>query len=354
MRQSLLKIFEQEDDDNQDILTYLLRFARDEIRSWELEDADPFIKEVLTKYPRGASYVTFNFGSDTAVLNLLNIDDEDYHYINGISSSYGFEHADNYTIHSDLKAGYAQLFYYFNTENQNLLKQISSLLVPNLEFDLNDEEFVKEFYQVLNDQYTGELDEMVDIYVSEVNTNVQEKMKERINEDFEEIFDGTGFYFNGDLENIYTTVGNLVYKIRELDYEGGLKDLVQDILRDRGSNIGPYHEYSYNYEGIYDQKYFQDSINTELEKIWEDLSEDENIQEYLKIRERIKSKFPINQWIPIPKDNTAKMKIVGFEDEFIKVAITSNRGKFRTFQKKLSEENFYNLLYQLELFDLNT
>jgi hypothetical protein len=54
LKKSLLSIFEQEDSEEQEnILSLLVKFVKDEISSFKLEDSDPLIKDVWTKSKKG-------------------------------------------------------------------------------------------------------------------------------------------------------------------------------------------------------------------------------------------------------------------------------------------------------------
>lgn len=352
MKITLSNIFEQDEEDDKNILTSLLQFARDEIKSWELEDADPFIKDIIVKYPRGASKVTFNFKNDYEVAELLDISDEDIHMLHSLG--YGYEFTDDYNITQDLKDGYGNFWFSFNQDNIKLLKKISEYLIPEHEFNLDDEKFNKKLYEILDGDFDSELENMIYEYVEQINQYNEEKTTEAIDKELDEMLDGTGFSVGRDLEKINTTVGNLIYAIREMDYEGNLEGLVKQILEGRGRSVGGWYDLTHQFYDIYDNERYQLDINRYLEKIWDKISEDENLEKLLKTRENIKKKYPLNTWITIPKDKTAKLKIKGFKGDQIVVVITSTEGKFETFEKSLSEENFYNLLYQLELFDLNT
>jgi hypothetical protein len=75
------------------------------------------------------------------------------------------------------------------------------------------------------------------------------------------------------------------------------------------------------------------------------------IKEYLELRNRIISKFKIDNWIDLPKDKKYKYKIKGFDKDDIKIFVELMT-PLGVKQVKLSEENFYNLLYQPSLFNL--
>ena len=70
----------------------------------------------------------------------------------------------------------------------------------------------------------------------------------------------------------------------------------------------------------------------------------------LNLEKKILSKFKINVWYELPKDKKKSFKIKDFDrdDMTVSVEMRTPEGGFET--KKYSEEQFYNLLHQPELF----
>ena len=124
-------------------------------------------------------------------------------------------------------------------------------------------------------------------------------------------------------------------------------------------NLGYWAENSYEYD---DKRYF----NTELFNDWverkfndilkslENSAEEEGnpISKFIEFRNRIINKFDLKKWYTLPKDNEIKFNITGFDREELKVLVTIQNLKKGYNRLSLSEENFYNFLYQPQLFDL--
>ena len=76
------------------------------------------------------------------------------------------------------------------------------------------------------------------------------------------------------------------------------------------------------------------------------------ISKFIEFRNRIINKFDLKKWYTLPKDNEIKFNITGFDREELKVLVTIQNLKKGYNRLSLSEENFYNFLYQPQLFDL--
>jgi hypothetical protein len=123
--------------------------------------------------------------------------------------------------------------------------------------------------------------------------------------------------------------------------------------------LGGWHEDSYEYQDYenFDLISFNNSVERRFEKILEKLDEDEDvggekIKEFLGIRGRIVKKFGLNKWNKLPSDKNVSFKVEGFDREDMKVTIMLEKQSKGMRRLKLSEENFNNLLYSPQLFDL--
>jgi hypothetical protein len=69
---------------------------------------------------------------------------------------------------------------------------------------------------------------------------------------------------------------------------------------------------------------------------------------------RIEKKFKTGEWYFLPKDKTkqTRFKVEGFEFPNMKISVLLQKGLKQKIVS-LSEQNFYNLLYQPSLFSLD-
>ena len=152
-----------------------------------------------------------------------------------------------------------------------------------------------------------------------------------------------------DLINLYLKEGNIDYSLEEL---------IKKIGKDSSDNApGGWYENYYEYQDhdYFNKNGFNSYVSDRLDKILDKIedSEDVKIQDYVKMTDRITKKFDQDKYYTLPKDlkKEIRFKIEGFEYPNMKVVVILQKG-LKQKKIKLSEENFYNLLYQPSLFNL--
>jgi hypothetical protein len=170
-----------------------------------------------------------------------------------------------------------------------------------------------------------------------------------------------GFVLFRDYDQIATTAANLLMWSARLQLPKiDIISLFNQIIEYSGTRrLGGWSEDSYEYQDYdnFDLVSFNNSVERQFEKILEKLDEDEDaggekIKEFLGFRGRIVKKFGLNKWNKLPSDKTVSFKVEGFDREEMKVIIRVEKQYKGMRQLKLSEENFNNLLYSPQLFDL--
>jgi hypothetical protein len=93
-------------------------------------------------------------------------------------------------------------------------------------------------------------------------------------------------------------------------------------------------------------------VDSQLGKIEEEVEDIENLKEFTEMVDRIKKKFKphVSYHIPKLKDKGVTFVIKGFDKDDMKILVNLKKD-LKQITRKVSEENFYNLLYQPELFD---
>jgi hypothetical protein len=129
--------------------------------------------------------------------------------------------------------------------------------------------------------------------------------------------------------------------------------LIQKLLEDHGVNIGNWAEDQYEYQDYdnFDDTSFNNYVERQLDSIIEKLEEDVNVTEFLEFRKKILSKYDIDKVYKLPKDESIKFRIKNFDKDNIQVVVEFG-GTKGVITRKFNEEQFNNLLYQPELFDL--
>jgi hypothetical protein len=331
----------------------LREFVRNQTSVRDLENSDGSILEIIPSDPLGQSKIVFDFGDDDNFLKFLDLNDDDIWFFNVMNSHYSdYEFIDSYSIDEDWKEGYI-VYGDLNDENKEKLKEISEVILPSKEFNLNSDEYRQELSSVLSDLFERETDNILSDYFAEKNREMTITARESMNKELDNALESIGFAFKRKHDEIYTTAANLLmwtarYGITKID----AMSLIQKLLEDHGVNIGNWAEDQYEYQDYdnFDDTSFNNYVERQLDSIIEKLEEDVNVTEFLEFRKKILSKYKIDVWYELPKDIKKSFKIKGFDrdDMTVSVEMRTPEGRFET--KKYPEENFYNLLHQPELF----
>ena len=164
-----------------------------------------------------------------------------------------------------------------------------------------------------------------------------------------------GFNFKRKFDEIYTTPANLLmfaakFGINKIDAMSLIKQLIEE---SSGSGLGGWAENQYEYQDSdnFDNDSFNREVERQLDLIIEKLEENVNVGEFLEFRKKILSKYDIGKVYELPKDKSLKFRIKNFDKDNIQVVVEIG-GPKGAITRKFNEEQFNNLLYQPELFDL--
>jgi len=338
----------------------LREFTRGKINSRELEDSDDAILQVKPSDPLGQSTIVIDFDKDENFFKSLDIHEDDQWFLNAITSSYNsYDFVDSYQVEEDFKEGY-NIYGELNEENNKKLKEIAELILPGEEFDLNDDNYKIKLSQTLLGLFDDEMDWILGDYVSEKNSEMLTTARASIEKEINEFLESIGFIVVRDYDQIATTAANLLMwsarlQIPKID----VISLFNQIIEYSGTGrLGGWAENSYEYQDYdnFDSNSFNNTVERQFEKILEKLDEDdaegEKIKDFLGFRSRIVGKFGLNKWNKLPIDKTVSFKVESFDRENMKVIIRVEKKYKGMRHLKLSEDNFNNLLYQPQLFDL--
>jgi hypothetical protein len=198
-------------------------------------------------------------------------------------------------------------------------------------------------------------------YVSEKNSEMLTTAQTSIEKEINSFLETIGFVLVRDYDQIATTAANLLMwsarlQIPKIDVVKLFNQIIQYVGTGR---LGGWAENSYEYQDYdnFDSTSFNNTVERQFDKILEKLDEDEDaggekIKEFLGFRNRIVKKFGLNKYNKLPSDKTVSFKVEGFDRETMRVIIRIEKQYKGVRGLKLSEENFNNLLYQPQLFDL--
>ena len=339
----------------------LREFTRGKIDYRELEDSDESILKVKPSDPLGQSTIVIDFDEDEKFFKALDITEDDQWFLSAINSSYGgYEFMDSYQVEEDFKEGY-NIYGELNEENNKKLKEIAELILPGDEFDLNDDKYKTKLSETLLGLFDDEINYILGDYQSEKDSEMLTTARDSIEKEINNFLESIGFILVRGYDQIATTAANLLMwssrlQIPKID----VLSLFNQIIEYTGTGrLGGWYENTYEYQDYenFDSVSFNNTVERQFEKILEKLDEDEDsggekIKEFLGFRKRIITKFGINGWNTLPVDKTVKFKVESFDRENMKLTIMVEKHYKGMRRLKLSEENFNNLLYQPQLFDL--
>lgn len=331
----------------------LRQYLKGKIDKYELMDLDKAITDVRTNSQNlGQSRIRIDLGNDGA-LKMVGLSDDDIWFYNNVSSPYGnyeFETKDG--IEQNFFDGSNLVWGMMDEDNLSLAEEISRYVYPK-HFDIDDEKFMSEFSKKLNSLFEYEVDDILKDYVWEKNNEMNKVALESMNEQLEEEFERLGIKYV-DSNEIETTVAELInlYMQSNLTHLS-IKKMLTDAISD-DSNIGGWYDNNWEYQD--DEEFDKDSFNRltyrNLRKILDEIeNQHKDWADYRKLVNELTKKFHLDHWYPIPKTDDYLFSIDGFDKDTRKVIVkirNSTNTKRETL--KFSLENFYNLLYQPELF----
>lgn len=338
-------------------LKKLRDFAKSKIDVTMLSYSDDLIYDIKKsdKHP-GESIVILRFPDDDDLFNVLDLSDDDIWFVNAIMSRGSYEFTDGDRMWEDNKEGYG-IFRYFNAENLDKLKQISSLVMPGAEFDSNNDAFLGKLFRAMDEHFDTELQHMTYTYIDEFNEKSTEFARKEIEKEFNKYFVEKGFILVRRYDTISTTVAELIYLYVTTGMKSDdLKTLLENVLKPEGRySLGGWSENQYEYEArALDDEYLNREFERYLDKILDKLYENDEMQEYFKLYEKITSKFRLGTWYTTPKDKNILFMIRKIDPASLKLEVVLRKSGSNDWDKThwFTEENFNKFLHQPELFSI--
>lgn len=346
--------------DTDNLIKNLKDFVRGNINRGELEDLYDDIG-VRIRNPLGMSDIIIEYKNDTDFFeNVLELNDDDIWFEGVVNSSYSdYEFYDYRQVYDDFLEGDG-ILNYFNSENIEKLKTIAELIIPEKEFNLNDEKYRILLSKTISDLFEGEIEDIIQDWTYKKNDEMMKTAQDSVNKDLEDFMEKIDFEFYRKYDEISTTAANLyMWAIRLNAQSTDIKSLVKEIMEVNGSsNIGGWSDvmYEYHNDENWDDKGFNNYVENKLDDIYDSIENDfegkmSSINEFLAFRQRIGKKFESDIWYKLPKEPKVQFRIEGFDKDDNRVVLLLMHPTKGTKRLSLSEENFNNLLYQPELFD---
>ena len=340
-----------------DFIKTLKLYARKQASERDLLDSDEGIYRLLPDKIPGQTEIIIEFPKDEDFFKSLNLDEDDQWFLNAVASHYGgYEFVDSYNAEEDWKEGYI-IYGNLNEENTKKLLQICSIVLPGEKLNLEEYEDRQKISKSLSDLFPSEIDYLIGDYVAETNSEATQVAIETTSKEINGVLENGGFELSQKYDRVKTTVANLimwshVLQLTKIDIISLFNQIIEQTKK---YDIGGWFENTYEFrnEQYFDSESFNTTAERQFDKILEELEDEENpIAEYLEFRNKILSKFELGSWYDIPKDISIRFRIetIDREDKKIRVRLKKRGVGEKVFS--LNEEEFYNLLYQPQLFDL--
>lgn len=349
---------------NIETFTALRNYAKRKITKDELLSSDKLFSYMREdRSMPGQSVIDIEFNGQQDFLEALGMRDDDIWFYQMMTGPYSeYEFLDHYSAIEDFMEGYG-FYYTLDEENKELLSEISKAILP-MKVNFKDDEYLKELSGKLMENFGKQIKYVVEDYVDEKNNAFKISLEKVINKEMDEYYAELGIdaYHNG----FRITVADLLaLYINENAIHLDLKELLERVFGRREAPGGWQEDY-YAYEDPddFDSSSFNKTANRFFSDILETIEEEGEeegvtIKDFTDMTSRILKKFRQEEYYFLPKDSKkeTRFKIEGFKFPEMKVVVTLSKGLKQQYIKQstvyLSEQNFYNLLYQPSLFSLD-
>jgi hypothetical protein len=336
-----------------DFFIGLKNFITGKIDKSDLIGLDDKIYKIETTRD-GKSIIFYDFDYDSNVLENAGYTQDDISVYSNMTSHYGnsYEFYSDYSGMEDFESGYGP-WNELDDDNWEKLKYISHFLMKE-PFSM-DNSFLERFANKLLNTFPTETKEIVYDYSRERNEQITNSVAEHVEKEVKEFFETIPVKFVGDgivsvdareVFDYYVESGNLNFPLGKI---------IKGIMR-KGEPMGGWSENIWEYENDegFDKIYYNKEVEKELDSIIDKLTEnEEEARKFTSMVERVSRKFKQGTWFPLPKDksNSVRFRIDGFDFPSQKLVVSLQK-ELKRKEFKMTEENFYNLLYQPELFKI--
>jgi len=335
-----------------------------DVDRWRLRDIDDcFGHAVFNSKTPGKSMINLLFDeSEFFGFFKFSEGDDDKGILESIFGSryggyYGYDIYDSDTIDYDWKEGY--ILRNINDENEQLLTKIVTIVSPALlKFKDDQDKYYESVSKFLDDNFSGEAENMKDEYKDLLNNGADEKIKKFAISDIGDPFRDYGVIVKGDkyFSNYVTTVNVLLalYGMTGVDKNASIKDLFEKLGKSLDLNIGNYNEIGRESYEI-DEEKWNDVVKSNLEEILEYIEENpeqfEGTKKYGEILQAIDNMgYNMGEMYPLPFDNKKRFRIEDVNKDNYRINLIHFDG-IKGEKRSYSLEEFNNYLQSPELFE---
>jgi hypothetical protein len=344
---------------NVETFAALRNYAKGKIDAHQLMDADKLFDSIKEDYRYPAeSIIRIDFRNKEDLLKTLGLAEDDIYFYLDVTSPYNnYEFIDSYSAQDEFKDGYG-FYNYLNEENMITLSQIARAILPK-KFDIGDTDYLIDLSAVLLQNFKREIEDIIDEYASEKNYQMNGEAYKVVEKELKDYTDSLGFEVTDT--GLRISVGQLIHLyLMENAIHLPLNKMLENVFESDKQYFGWNDDiYEYANDNDFDSVRFNKYAGQKLDNILDrivDAGEEEgvDINDFLAMTARIEKKFQTGKWYFLPKDKTKQIrfKVEGFEFPNMKISVLLQKGLKQKIVS-LSEQNFYNLLYQPSLFSLD-
>ena len=334
----------------------LVNYVKNNGTKDDIYDSDSSIYHIDTKKPLGKTEITVDLERDDPFLDAIGLGDDDKYFLNNISFG-DYDLFDYYNVEDDFKDGYI-IYGDLDEENLKKLKYISSVLLPGESFNLDDDKFRVKLSEVLLSFYDSQIENIITEWKEEQEIASKENVINVVEKELDEYLNKINFSIYTKFDKITTTISQLIMwwvRLGRPEIDDVAEFFIKIIEKNGNSNLGGWDDLRYTGNFEINTERFNDNVSKQFDDIIEIIEEDETINEFVKMTKRISSKFKvgIGKWVPLPKNKKIMYNITGFDRDGNKIDVRLRKMYKDSYQfrdLKLTEENFYYLLFQPTLF----
>lgn len=339
---------------NSPLYDLLVRIINGEkVTKYQLTDSDELISDYKPSPNNPKKGVLFiQFYNDDEFLELFDLDEDDKWAYDVVFNHYeGYDFKDSYSYDEDWEEGY--LLPYFNQENRERVKEILSLISPNLlDYEEDDDKTIK-VSQLLTELFDDEVESIIYEIMSEENQAKTRGFKEDVEFDVCDKFKNFGFFKKTCMRKYFTSVSMLLSAYKSV---GDTTLTLTELMKSLVEGIGDFgwNDHLYEVQPVdLDEESIQREIGRSLDKMMEKLegnSEFINVLEYSEIFKRITSRYTLNNRYETKYGK--EFFVRGIDPATNKVIIETFKKDNNGLEKRsYTEEEFENFLVSPELFE---
>jgi len=331
----------------------LRKYTKGQVSSEELYSSDPNLIDIRPNTTKGLTRLIFDFKDNDQFFKFMNVRDDDAWFASVVTHPYsdGYNFQDTSIVEEDFRNGYI-IFDDFSEENLKTFKRIIKVIDPGFDYSsFPDEESNKRAANILFKFFEKETNRLLDDWKMEKEINANRSARDIVESEIDKELDEKGFKLHDKFDAVSIDIGHLIM----LYVQNGkiwlpFRDLFKTAFED--THIGGWSDSTWEYfnNSDFDSESFNRDVWSYLDKLENSLDDSESFQDYIAMVDRITAKFKPGVWYNLPKLKGVQFSIKDFDKDNMKIDVVL-RYELKSIRRKVSEENFYNLLYQPELFD---